>query len=232
MKLLTAVLAAVLFANIAFSIDRKPSSEISPDDLTDETQTFPETSQDHVCLLWWIPVEFWTATISSDPTIDKATADLILGTLENYMIIAGVQADIDNVGNFFFYNEAEFTKTFTVEYVDGKENSVTLTPATNRDETLEELLKALKPVLSNAMGNMGSNFHFLVYPAKVNGTRLVDPYTQGELKYKLESKTGEKIDANLEFPLNSLYFPRKCPNGKDAHISWKYCPWTGEKLPE
>jgi hypothetical protein len=34
----------------------------------------------------------------------------------------------------------------------------------------------------------------------------------------------------LETPLNSLFVPRTCPNGKPAHVSWKFCPWGGERL--
>jgi hypothetical protein len=36
--------------------------------------------------------------------------------------------------------------------------------------------------------------------------------------------------AELELPLDSLFVPRLCPNGKPAHVSWDYCPWSGKKL--
>ena len=64
-----------------------------------------------------------------------------------------------------------------------------------------------------------------------DGKRILDPYQPGGLQVDLKRKNNQPLQAKIEFPLNSLYVPRRCPNGKPAHVSWKFCPWTGAKLP-
>ena len=59
---------------------------------------------------------------------------------------------------------------------------------------------------------------------------MVDPYLQGLISVQIAKRNGDLMTADIEMPLNSLFVPRKCPNGKDAHISWKYCPWSGKLL--
>jgi len=93
------------------------------------------------------------------------------------------------------------------------------------------LLSMFKPMLGAAMGNMGENFHFFtLIDEDETGTRVIDPYRSGILKFNFAKRDGEQLKTQIEFPLNELFVPRKCPNGKDAHISWKYCPWTGKLL--
>ena len=83
------------------------------------------------------------------------------------------------------------------------------------------------------MGNLGKNMHFYVLNDKSKSfPRLLDPYRKGQINIQLSRKDDVLMTASIEMPLNSLFVPRKCPNGKDAHISWKYCPWTGKRLEE
>ena len=96
---------------------------------------------------------------------------------------------------------------------------------------LELILAMLTPLLEAAAGNLGNNMHFYVLNDKSESSqRLLDPYQEGSMDIQLKKMNGDPIIANIEMPLNTLYIPRKCPNGKDAHISWKYCPWTGVQL--
>lgn len=93
------------------------------------------------------------------------------------------------------------------------------------------MLEMIKPVLGSAAGNLGLNMHFFVLDDNnTEKRRKMDPYQFGELNFQIGERNGELMKATLSLPLNSLYLPRKCPNGKDAHVTWEYCPWTGEKL--
>ena len=83
------------------------------------------------------------------------------------------------------------------------------------------------------MGNLGSNMHFFVLNDELESSpRLIDPYLKGHISIQLERRDEVQLDARIEMPLNSLFIPRKCPNGMDAHVSWKFCPWTGKPLEE
>ena len=83
------------------------------------------------------------------------------------------------------------------------------------------------------MGNLGSNMHFYVLNDRAKSvSRLLDPYRKGQIEIQLERRDKVLMDGSIEMPINALFVTRKCPNGKDAHISWKYCPWSGKKLEE
>ena len=106
-----------------------------------------------------------------------------------------------------------------------------LSPLYEINPDLQVVLSVFKPILGSALGNMGNSMHFFVLnDLRDTSERLVDPYSKGNLSFHVVKRSGDQLEANIELPLNSLFVPRKCPNGKDAHISWYYCPWTGEKL--
>lgn len=232
MKLHATLIATAFLTSLAFGIERKPINEVDTEELAEETQLIPKSGDDHLTFVWWVPTEFWAATLAADPTVDKEGANQFLSQLEPYMILAGTQADIDEAGNFSIYDKETFSENISIKYRDKDGNQIALTETKEWSPELTELLGILKPILGNAMGDIGQNIHFIVFPAKKNGTRIVDPYIKGELEVLAETETGKKLNSNISFPLNSLYVPRRCPNGEDAHISWKFCPWTGEELPE
>ena len=99
------------------------------------------------------------------------------------------------------------------------------------DPELEIVLATITPILGSAMGNLGNNVHFYILNDKSQSSlRLLDPYQKGLLDIQLVKRNDGLMTANIEMPLNSLFVPRKCSNGKNAHITWKYCPWTGMQL--
>ena len=58
-------------------------------------------------------------------------------------------------------------------------------------------------------------------------------YDNSRLRVKLLNSDGEvRNNMSIDMPLNELFIPRLCNNGKPAHVSWHYCPWGGERLPE
>jgi hypothetical protein len=106
-------------------------------------------------------------------------------------------------------------------------------PLAEVPQKLVPLLKVLGPILSSAMGPMGQNMNFFVLDDHKKGGRLISPYEPGMLRITLTDNKGVKLEPLLiEFPLDSLYVPRRCPNGKPAHVSWMVCPWDGSKLPQ
>jgi hypothetical protein len=130
-----------------------------------------------------------------------------------------------------FYSKEEIKKNMIISFVDagGKRQRLSLMQTINPD--LEVVLAVFKPILGSAMGNLGNNMHFYVLndKSKTSG-RLLDPYQKGLISVKLANKNMDRMFADIEMPLNSLFVPRKCPNGKDAHVSWEYCPWSGTRL--
>ena len=147
--------------------------------------------------------------------------------------MAVVQADITAIGAFRFYSKEEIAKNMTLSYTEDAGKELGITPMQKISPDLELLLGIFKPILGVAMGNLGNNLHFYVLDDNsVTSSRLLDPYQAGLIYIQLVTRDGVSIDASIETPLNALFIPRKCPNGKEAHVTWKYCPWSGKPLPE
>ncbi len=232
--LLIALLFVILYmAPVANAIKQLDMANIDTDKLAEEGQFVAPSDAEFFDFLWWIPLEFWKATYAIDESISEADEEEILNSLQPYSLIAIAQADISNIGAFNFYSKRDILSYLEITYTDKNGNRFNLKPIDSIDPNLEVLLGVFTPILSAAMGNLGQNMHFFVLD-DINhfGERIISPYKQGNLEVVLRDNNKNIYNANLELPLNSLYIPRKCPNGKDAHVSWKYCPWTGKKLDE
>jgi hypothetical protein len=232
MKKLLILCIISLFAINAGAVERKPINEVNTDIFTSETQTtFSEAGDSHMAIAWWIPSEFWESLFARDETMSEFDREQMLDVLSNVSLLAIVQADISTFGAFNYYTQAEVEKKMVASYTAANGKRHKLPPMHTISPDLEVVLGMFKPVLSSAMGNLGSNMHFFVVNDKPStSTRLIDPYHDGIIAIQLMKRNGETIHARIETPLNSLFIPRKCPNGKDAHVSWKYCPWSGERL--
>lgn len=216
----------------SYSIDRKSIIEVSTDDLLINTQlSLKGVSEDHTGIVWWLPNEFWESTYARDTTTSDKDKSAMLAAVEGVSLLGVVQADISPLGSFKFYPKEDVQKNMVITFTgkDGKSRRVPVEKDINPD--LKVLLGIIKPMLAQAIGNMGENLHFFVLKDKdEDGNRILDPYEGGVLNFKLKEFSGRDIFANIYLPLNSLYVPRNCPNGRPADVTWDYCPWSGEKL--
>jgi len=154
----------------------------------------------------------------------------MLGVLQNHSVLGVVQADISPFGAFRFFDRNQVMGGLIVQAIDAAGNVQTISHTEPADPDMRILLDQMRPVLAQAMGSMGENFYFFPLPAfDDEGERIPSPYKSGALRVTLQ-----RSDANpsleIEMPIDSLFVPRICPNGKPAHVSWVYCPWSGKKL--
>lgn len=232
MKKLVVSCIVALAVTSAMAAEKKRIQDVDTDEFTSDTQITPTgAGDDHVALAWWIPNEFWMAILARDKAASEADKREMLNALSGVSLLAVVQADITAFGAFRFYSKEEIERTMSISFTGAGGNKLNLATMRTIDPDLEVVLGIFKPILGAAMGNLGNNMHFYVLNDKTNTSRrLLDPYREGIINVKLAKRNGDLMRGNIEMPLNSLFIPRKCPNGKDAHISWNYCPWTGKKL--
>lgn len=212
--------------------ERRSGVEVPLEELTRETQLMMSASPEVMDMAWYLPIEHWEAALARDRTISDEQREAILGVLESVFMIAVVQAEVSVMGTFNFFTEEEIRHGILVSYGQahgGEELSPLAQPS--RDVLLMQ--QTMRPMLAAAMGDLGQNLHFITYQDRSDGVRIVDPSKPGALDISLSDRSGRPRAAlRLEFPLNSLFVPRRCPNGKPAHISWTFCPWDGTRLPE
>ena len=231
-KLFVAVIIVSMVATYSMAAEKKPLKDIDTEAFTSDTQVTPKGAGDkHIALAWWIPNEFWESLLSRDATTSASEKKAMLDAMSGVSLLAVVQADISAVGAFQYYSKEEIEQSMTLSYTGADGQKQRLPPLQTIAPDLEVVLGVFKPILGAAMGNLGNNLHFYVLSDRSKSSpRLLDPYRNGQIDIQLARRDKVLMDARVELPINALFVPRKCPNGKNAHSSWKYCPWTGEQL--
>ncbi len=206
--------------------------DVEIDRLIDETQA--SDSNQGITLVWWIPQEFWGVALHQDPSLPDANRNEILNTLSPYFMLAVIQGELSSFGGARFYDEATVKQNLTVFFEDERGRTQTFTALEQIPSDIELLQRTIRPMLSQMMGNMGQNFHFFTYEnVDSDGKQQISSYENGIIQIQLAG-IGKVSDSQfqIELPLDSLFVPRLCPNGKEAHVSWKFCPWDGTRLSE
>lgn len=232
----SSVLAAVMVLLVvaaAHAVERVPVHEVNIDAFSIDTQVgFEGVPADHVAVAWWIPPEFWEAIFTQDETMSETDLEAMLEAVHGTSLLAVVQADISYFGAFNYYGKETILGEMSLAFTDADGRHREMAPMSKLSQDLKLMLSVFTPILGAAMGDLGNNMHFYVLDDLTSHGRLMDPAEPGILDIELKSKEGDVMAGRLELPVNAMFVPRKCPNGKDAHVSWVYCPWTGEKLPE
>lgn len=228
MRLLLA-LTALSFAAFAHAIDRKEITEIDLNALTVEGQVMTGGVSE-IGLVWWIPAEFWEVSMRQESGVPEAQIEQVMGVLRNHSVLAVVQANVSPFGSFQFFEKGQIMEGLKVEYVRANGDVETISHTLPSDPDLRIMLDQMRPILAQAMGSLGQNFYFFPLPdVDKKGNRMVSPYEKGVLRVQLMNNDVPS-SVELDLPLDSLFVPRLCPNGKPAHVSWNFCPWSGKKL--
>lgn len=222
------VVAGLASAMPAQALSRKAIKDVDVTAMTNELQK--TAAGDGIHMAWWIPTEFWEASVASDADMSEADKNALINVMSKYSLLAVAQADVSRFGTFAFYDRGFITEGMKIEFVDGARRKQ-LSPIEDYPDELRMILKIMTPMLESALGNTGKNLNFFVLSDEEKGERLLSPYGNATLSVTLTNKKGEVLaPIRFEMPLDSLFVPRICPNGKPAHVSWVVCPWDGSKL--
>lgn len=206
----------------------KSLDQVVVDELVADTQIL-RTDASGLAQAWWVPIEFWQVSLGR---INPQLAQQVESVLGDYSIIAVVQADVSALGGFVFYSRDELQQRLSVSWQPEAGAERQLQRVENPNMATRNLVQQLTPLLSRSMGEMGRNLQFFVLSDRdETGARVVSPYAPGALRIRLDASEAQPATTmNLDLPLNALYKPRYCANGKPAHITWKFCPWDGAPL--
>ena len=200
------------------------SSQVDVNSLTSETQKMaPEV--DKMTMVWWVPNEFWQASLSQDPTITKTQVEQFIKILSPYSLFVVVDGKIGAYGGVTYKTEQAIRDS--IQLIDSQGAVYRPLARESIDAETASLLSVMKPVLSNMMGQLGQNMNFVLFPAKDKaGQPLLSPRREGSFTIKLSEHTFK-----WRLPLGSLLPPKICPvDGEQLNGAWKYCPWHGKEL--
>ncbi|WP_146118588.1 hypothetical protein [Blastopirellula marina] len=234
-RIISSLLFVCLVTTSVFAAERKPLKDVDLTSLSQDIQTIHqgplEDGTNFVAIALWLPQEYWQAVMDKNAALPAANKAKLLETMEGVTMLALVQGDVTPLGRFDFYQRDEIEKKLEISVIatDGKRRN--LEPMKEISGELQQVVAVFKPIMAAAMGNMGRSMEIFVFDNKnEDGSKILDSYQPGQIDIRMVRRDGSEMDSTIELPLNALYIPRKCPNGKDAHISWKLCPWTGAPL--
>lgn len=221
------------FNSKTLGVEPKETSDVEFETLIDETQELSPTDSG-LSGIWWIPLEFWQVGLEQDSSITEAGKEQILRIIEPYFMLGVIKENESSLDNAEFSNLEQIKQNLTFSFITDTGEEKTLTPVEEIPSDLEPLQEGIRIALQQRLGQVGENFHLLVFENTTpEGDRLISPYESGTIDVTLsEDNNVATSNLTIELPLNSLYVPRICPNGKEAHISWEYCPWDGTELEE
>ena len=176
-------------------------------------------------IVWWIPLEFWDITLRKNKALSEEQINGFMEELKPYCLFAVMQGEMGSMGNLTYVPLDSIKNNICL--VDNDKKKYYPLAFDKLDVALQTLLSNLKPVLKNAMGQLGENMNFFVFTdRKENNKRVSDPYLKGNVQINIQNK-----EYKWRTPLGTLMPLKYCPKDKEEMIgSWEYCPFDGEKL--
>jgi hypothetical protein len=142
-----------------------------------------------------------------------------------YTTVVIVEGTVGPLGGMSFKSEAEVRARVKLRDRDG-ETYAPIAPD-KLSPGLSSLLSIMKPMLASALGPLGRNMHFLVFPAEdKQGRPIADAKKEGSFSVLVcEKKYRWKL------PLGSLLPPKTCAEcSEELSGAFKFCPYDGTKL--
>lgn len=201
-----------------------PAQEIKVNALIADTQ---QTSLDskEVEIAWWIPPEYWQASLSQQPDVNAEMRRQFAATFDDYNIVAIVQGSMADDLQYRFSDEASVRES--TRLVDTKGGTHQPLPLAQIPPALAATLAFLKPILSASMGPMGESMYFIVFPGNDDrGNRLIDPVGDGRMRI-----TTRVNEYSFRLPLGALLpEQRDAASGESFPGDFLYNPYTGSAL--
>src|SRR5690606_706014 len=156
----------------------KPMVSVSVDDLIADTQVI-HTDPFSLVQAWWIPLEFWQASLGR---INPQLAQEVSAILGDYSLVAVVQADVSAHGGGVFYSRDDLPRRLRVQWQVISATPVSLDLVTEPNVAVRKLVQLLSPISSRTTGDMGRNLQFFVLSERADdGALIVEPYRRGQV---------------------------------------------------
>lgn len=209
---------------LAGAADTLAPEKVRVNELLQDTQRASPSMGD-VDLVWWIPPQFWDASLAQNGDTPEAERRAIVALFEQYTVVAVVDGRLGVLGVDGFASAEEVRKSLRIVDPDGGIH----TPL--EDKALSPQFVAitafLKPILANVIGEMGNNLHFFAFPARTaDGRPVADPLGKGHFTVRLHDR-----EFRYRLPLGSLLVPqRDAATGEEFPGSYRFNPYTGAEL--
>jgi len=198
------------------------ANEVDLTALTQETQKISQKAGE-VTFVWWIPEEFWKASLAQQKQLSAEQIEGFLKVLKPYIVVVAVKGKIGLSSTF---ESEEFIRANT-KVIDSQGNACSPLSDADVDAAAKGVLGMIKPMFANTMGALGKNMHIVLFSAKTaDGRQVIDTKKRGQFKVAMANQ-----ELKWRLPFDSVLPKQTCPKCKeDCKGSWIFCPWCGTKL--
>jgi hypothetical protein len=181
-------------------------------------------SADQLVLSFWMPAEFWRVSLTSSGRMTPQGIDDFVKVLQPYTLIAVLQGKT-GIGTIDYREPDDLGQVVTIE--DARGNVYKPLAPSDVDPAMKSIVQAMKPMLANMLGNMGSHMQFLYFPAlSKDGQRIADPTKEGSMTVHFEN-----TPLRYRLPLGCFLPPAvDSKTGEQFPGNYHYNPFTGGKL--
>lgn len=224
-KLVACVLALGLNmqARAQTPAEKPTQASIDMQQLTRETQ-ISRQHDGQMNLVWWMPKEFWEASLANNPNVPQRQRDDTIKAVEDYLVFAIVDGTIGGFGSIATTSKEELLPKLTLTVGDQK-----LEPIQDADlaPNTRGLFQIMKPTMANMLGPVGQGMQFIAFKGRdEQGNRLGDPFKPGGLTLKIGDK-----EFKFRLPVGALLPPKiDASSGEQFPGNYEFNPYTGKKL--
>jgi hypothetical protein len=191
-------------------------------ELVRETQHISQ-EESRLTLVWWIPQEYWQASLEKTANLRPEQRAAMLAALEDLQIMALFRGKIGvgGVGEMPSREDMIAHSRF-----ESNGNIIKPLEQDKLNTGAQVILATLKPMLAGMLGQLGQGLQLVVYPSKHGAERLIDPKKPGSFQYTFYDQTFK-----WRLPLASLLPNKVDPNTKEEFPGdYEFNPYTGVKL--
>jgi len=214
--------ALLLSSGMQFAFTQENQIDINA--LVQETQKRSDNPTE-MTFIWWIPEEYWQVSFAQNPNMTATQIEDFVKVFRPYTVVAAVDGTMGTYGSVNYKSEAEIRSN--IKLVDAQGSAYLPLSEEEINADTKSFLAAMKPMLANALGPIGQNMYFFIFPAQDKSEqRIADAKREGVFLVKLGDR-----EFRWKLPLGSLLPPKVCPVCQEKISgSYKYCPWDGAKL--
>ncbi len=180
-----------------------------------------------VVQVWWLPVEYWEAAARELSWPEEEIRD-VRERFAVYTILGVLDARIKESHQFDFRDHVHLAERLG-PIRDGQR----LEALRRWDPIVTKKLPDLTYLLRGSLGPFSSGLRILLYPnLDADGKPVFSASRPGTLHVRYAIADGQPLDFFWHGPFTALAGPKRNPaTGESYDASWKFNPWTGEKLP-
>ncbi len=217
------LLALALFASAAPA----PASAASSSEIAKEVARTHKLEQ-RVISVWWLPVDYWEQ-VARELKWKAEDVQAVRTSLAVYSVVAVLDATVLPDKKLSFAEHVALADRLQLRVGGGDP-----LPVLRRvDPLVTRQLPELAYPLSTSLGPLAPGLRLLIVS---NSDKDGKPHTSGAsaalVRARYEADPGKPVEFFWHTPLSAVAGERRDPKtGEPLEASWRFNPWTGEKLP-